>query len=155
MKVRSALVLTGLFVGMLAGSAAIAGEIQLAVPVKTIYPGDPISASMLSARTFYINEPQTAAYVRLPDSLEGKVAKRTLLANQPISVLNVEEQRLALVGRQIRVEYQEGALAISTVGSVLQAGALGDSISVRILDGGRTVIGVVQRDGSVRVSGGM
>ncbi|MDO9441301.1 MAG: flagellar basal body P-ring formation chaperone FlgA [Beijerinckiaceae bacterium] len=139
---------------LLALTPAAAVEIQLAVPQKTIYPGDLISASMLTARTFYINEGQGAGYVRAPETLEGKVAKRTLLANQPINVQAVEEQRLALVGRQIRVEYQEGALAISTVGSVLQAGALGESISVRILDGGRTVVGVVQRDGSVKVNGG-
>ncbi|MDB5596833.1 MAG: flagella basal body P-ring formation protein FlgA [Hyphomicrobiales bacterium] len=136
---------------MLASGACIGADTQLAVPLKTIYPGEVISAALLGARPFDLRDGQGGAFVRLPDSLEGKVAKRTLLANQPIPVLAVEEQRLALVGRQVRVEYREGALGISTFGSVLQAGALGETISVRILDGGRVVFGTVERDGSVRV----
>jgi flagella basal body P-ring formation protein FlgA len=54
----------------------------------------------------------------------------------------------------VRIEFREGGLVITTFGSVLQAGSLGDTISVRVLDGGRTVFGVVQRDGSVRVGEG-
>jgi flagella basal body P-ring formation protein FlgA len=77
-----------------------------------------------------------------------------LLAHQPIPVQGIEEPRLALVGRQVRIEFREGGLVITTFGSVLQAGSLGDTISVRVLDGGRTVFGVVQRDGSVRVGEG-
>lgn len=151
MKFSGVVVLAGM---MLVSGACIGAETELAVPLKTIYPGEVISAAMLGARPFDLRDGQGGAFVRLPDSLEGKVAKRTLLANQPIPVLGIEEQRLALVGRQVRVEYREGALGISTFGSVLQAGALGETISVRILDGGRVVFGTVERDGSVRVHDG-
>lgn len=151
MMSRGAVVLLTL---LMSSVSALALESELAVPLKTIYPGDVINGSMLGARSFDLREGQNNAFVRLPDSLEGKVAKRTLLANAPIPVQAVEEQRLALVGRQVRVEYQVGALSISTFGSVLQAGALGETISVRILDGGRTVFGEVQRDGSIRVRDG-
>jgi flagella basal body P-ring formation protein FlgA len=65
-----------------------------------------------------------------------------------------EEPRLALVGRQIKVEFREGGLVISTLASVLQAGAVGEMISVRILDGGRTVTGIIQKDGTLRVGEG-
>ncbi|MDB5642927.1 MAG: Flagellar basal body P-ring biosynthesis protein-like protein [Hyphomicrobiales bacterium] len=133
---------------------ACAAEAELVVPVRTIYPGDVISAASLSMRAFDLRDGQGAAFVRLPDTLEGKVARRTLLANQPIPVQGIEEPRLALVGRQVRVEFREGGLVITTFGSVLQAGSLGDTISVRVLDGGRTIFGVVQRDGSVRVGEG-
>lgn len=130
---------------------AFAAEAELAVPVRTIYPGETITPTQLGVRSFDLRDGQTVGFVRLPDTLAGKVARRTLLANQPIPVMAVEEPRLALVGRQVRVEYREGGLVIATFGSVLQAGAAGDTISVRILDGGRTVFGVVQRDGTVRV----
>lgn len=131
-----------------------AAEAELVVPMRTIYPGETISAAALTMRAFDLRDGQVAAFVRLPDTLEGKVARRTLLANQPIPVLVLEEPRLALVGRQVRIEFREGGLVITTFGSVLQAGAVGDTISVRVLDGGRTVFGVVQRDGSVRVGEG-
>jgi flagellar basal body P-ring formation protein FlgA len=138
---------------LLGVAPACAADAELVVPVRTIYPGEVISNGILGVRTFEVREGQTG-YVRLPDTLEGKVARRTLLANQPIAVQSFEEPRLALVGRQIRVEFREGGLSISTFGSVLQAGSLGETISVRILDGGRTIFGVVQKDGSVRVGEG-
>jgi flagella basal body P-ring formation protein FlgA len=131
-----------------------AADVELVVPVRTIYPGEVISGLMLGMRSFELREGQGVGYVRLSDTLEGKTARRTLLANQPIPVQAIEEPRLALLGRQVRVEFREGGLSISTFGSVLQAGSLGDTISVRILDGGRTVFGTVQRDGSVRVGEG-
>ncbi len=139
---------------LLNAGAACASEAELVVPLRTIYPGETIGASVLGLRGFDLREGQSAGFVRLPDTLEGKVTRRTLLANQPIPVQSVEEPRIALVGRQVRVDYVDGALAISTFGSVLQAGGLGDVISVRILDGGRTVFGTVQKDGSIRVREG-
>ena len=139
---------------LLGAAPACAGEAELVVPVRTIYPGEVISSAILGMRTFDLRDGQSTSYVRLPDTLEGKVARRTLLANQPIVVQALEEPRLALVGRQVRVEFREGGLSISTFGSVLQAGSLGETISVRILDGGRTISGVVQKDGSVRVGEG-
>jgi flagella basal body P-ring formation protein FlgA len=147
---RAAAVLT-----LLLGAAPVrAAEAELAVPTRTIYPGEAINSTILGMRPFDLRDGQSVGFVRLPETLEGKVARRTLLANQPIPVQAVEEPRLALVGRQVRVEYREGGLVISTFGSVLQAGGLGDVISVRILDGGRTIFGTVQKDGSVRVGEG-
>lgn len=139
---------------LLGAAPASAADAELVVPTRTIYPGETITTAVLSMRGFDLREGQSVAFVRLPDTLEGKVARRTLLANQPIAVQAIEEPRLALVGRQVRVEFREGGLQITTFGSVLQAGSLGDTISVRILDGGRTVFGVVQRDGSIRVGEG-
>ncbi len=144
-----------LFLLALLGSGPLhAADLELVVPVRTIYPGEVISGAMLGMRSFDLREGQGIGYFRLPDTLEGKTMRRTLLANQPIAVQAIEEPRLALVGRQIRVEFREGGLSISTFGSVLQAGSLGETISVRILDGGRTVFGTVQRDGSLRVGEG-
>jgi flagella basal body P-ring formation protein FlgA len=131
-----------------------AAEAELVVPNRTIYPGETITSAVLGMRAFDLRDGQTGAYVRLPDTLEGKTSRRTLLANQPIAVQAIEEPRLALVGRQVRIEFREGGLSITTFGSVLQAGSLGETISVRVLDGGRTVFGVVQKDGSVRVGEG-
>src|SRR4051794_18588786 len=100
---------------ILLGSATLrAAEAELVVPVRTIYPGEVISGPMLGMRSFDLREGQGIAFARLPDTLEGKTARRTLLANQPIAVQAIEEPRLALVGRQVRVEFREGGLSIST-----------------------------------------
>ena len=131
-----------------------AAEGELVVPSRTIYPGELLSSRDLVMRLVEFRDNQAQSYVRNPIDLDGKVAKKTLLANQPISFGTIEEPRLALVGRQIRVEYRHESLVISTLGSVLQAGGSGDVISARILDGGRTVFGTLQKDGSLRVGEG-
>jgi len=50
--------------------------------------------------------------------------------------------------------FAEGGLMISTYGSALQAGAVGDVIPVRNLESGLTVSGTIEDDGSVRVGNG-
>src|SRR5437588_13124213 len=99
---------------LLGAAPAGAAETELVVPTRTIYPGETITTANLGMRGFDLPEGQTVAFVRLPDTLEGKVARRTLLANQPIAAQAIEEPRLALVGRQIRVEYRESGLQITT-----------------------------------------
>jgi flagella basal body P-ring formation protein FlgA len=141
---------------MLAGlaSPALGADGELIVPVRTIYPGESLNQAQLTSRLFDVREGQATAYVRSVDQVEGKVARRTLLAQQPIPMGAFEEPRLALVGRQIKVEFREGGLVITTLGTVLQPGSIGEMISVRILDGGRTVTGIVQKDGTLRVGEG-
>jgi len=135
-------------------SSALGADGELIVPVRTIYPGETLNQTQVTARKFDVREDQILAFVRSIELVEGKVARRTLLANQPIPMGAFEEPRLALVGRQIKVEFREGGLVISTLASVLQAGAVGEMISVRILDGGRTVTGTIQKDGTLRVGEG-
>jgi len=135
-------------------SSALGADAELIVPVRTIYPGETLNQTQVTARRFDVREDQIIAFVRSIELVEGKVARRTLLANQPIPMGAFEEPRLALVGRQIKVEFREGGLVISTLASVLQAGAVGEMISVRILDGGRTVTGTIQKDGTLRVGEG-
>jgi len=135
-------------------SSALGADGELIVPVRTIYPGETLNQTQVTARKFDVREDQIIAFVRSIELVEGKVARRTLLANQPIPMGAFEEPRLALVGRQIKVEFREGGLVISTLASVLQAGAVGEMISVRILDGGRTVTGTIQKDGTLRVGEG-
>jgi flagella basal body P-ring formation protein FlgA len=135
-------------------SSVLGADAELIVPVRTIYPGETLNQTQVTARRFDVREDQILAFVRSIELVEGKVARRTLLANQPIPMGAFEEPRLALVGRQIKVEFREGGLVISTLASVLQAGAVGEMISVRILDGGRTVTGTIQKDGTLRVGEG-
>ncbi len=127
----------------------------LPVPNVTIYPGDTIREGWLVDRDFSSN-PQAArtGFVDTHDALVGKIARRTLLPGVPIPMTAVAEPRLIANGARVRIVFVEGGMTITTYGSALQAGGAGDMVSIRNLDSGLTVSGIVQPDGSVRVSGG-
>ena len=95
----------------------------------------------------------TAAYAFNRTMLLGKVARRTLLPGQTIPTAAVGEPKVVAIGSRVRLVYQENGLLISTYGSALQAGAVGDAVSVRNLESGITVGGTVAGDGSVHISG--
>jgi len=127
----------------------------LPVPNVTIYPGDTIRENWLVDRDFSSN-PLIArsGFADTHDALVGKIARRTLLPGSPIPATAVTEPRLIVNGARVRIVFVEGGMTITTYGAALQAGGAGDIVSIRNLDSGLTVSGVVQPDGSVRVSGG-
>jgi len=140
---------------ILAGSALASEEGRLLpVPNVTIYPGDAIRESWLVDRDFSSNPTAQRGVIETHDALVGKVARRTLLPGVPIPMTAVAEPRLIVNGARVRVVYVDGDMTITTYGSALQAGGAGDVVSVRNLDSGLTISGVVQPDGSIRVSGG-
>ena len=128
---------------------AYAGE-RRPVPAVTIYPGDIIRDQMLTDADF----PEAVAgssFAFNRSMLVGKVARRTLLPGQPIATNSVGEPKIVTIGAMVRLIYEEGGLTISTYASALQAGAVGDFISVRNNESGLTVGGVVRPDGSIHV----
>ena len=85
--------------------------------------------------------------------LVGKIARHTLLPGLPISTNAVGEPRLIADGQRVRVVFEQDGLIIESYASALQAGGAGDVISIRNLDSGVTISGIVQTDGTVRVGG--
>jgi flagella basal body P-ring formation protein FlgA len=137
-----------------AASAALAAAGRtLPVPQVTIYPGDPIEPELLVDRTFAAGLIGNMSVIDDRDILAGKVAKRTLLPGYPIPLNSVEEPDVVSAGIPVRIVFRNGGLTITALGSPLQAGAAGDLISVRNLESGVTLHGVVQADGTVRVGG--
>ncbi len=137
-------------------TAAVAADTAiLPTPTITIYPGDAIRETWLSDHEFPKDVlAQRGAMIESRAMLVGKVARRTLLAGAPIPINAVAEPKIIVNGAKVPLVFEDGGLSILTYGSALQAGAVGDVISVRNLDSGYTVSGTVQSDGSVRVSGG-
>jgi flagella basal body P-ring formation protein FlgA len=126
---------------------------MLPVPRVTLYPGDAIAAEQLAERPFaadLVN--QTAVHVER-EALVGKLARRTLLAGQPIPRNAVREPYLVTQGRAVQLVFKSGGLTITGVGVALQSAGGGELISVRNVDSGIIVRGTVQADGSVRVGG--
>jgi flagella basal body P-ring formation protein FlgA len=128
---------------------------MIPVPSITIYPGDTIRENWLVDRSFTSNPLSSRdGVIDSREALVGKIARRTLLPGTPIQATAVTEPRLISNGAKVRVVYSDGGMTIVTYGSALQNGGAGDIVSVRNLDSGTTISGVVQPDGSVRVSGG-
>jgi flagella basal body P-ring formation protein FlgA len=92
--------------------------------------------------------------VRTRAGVVGKMARRTLLPGRAIMPIALNNPRAVINGADVRLVYIDGGLTIVTSASALQDGAVGETIRVRNVDSGLTVSGVIQPDGSVRVSGG-
>lgn len=136
----------------LACAAARARAEMLPLPTVTIYPGDTIKAEILTDRETFTTLGTNGAVFATRERLVGKVARRTLLPGRPIALNAVGEPKAVTAGAMAKVVYQDGMLTIATYATVLQAGAPGDLVSVRNLESGRIIAGIVQADGSIRVS---
>ena len=123
----------------------------LPVPGITIYPGDPITEDMLTERRFRLTRASLEAVVAGREMLVGKVARRTLLPGQPITVNAVENPKLVRRGVPVRLVLVEGGLTIITYAEPMQSGSVGEVIRVRNTESGTVIVGVVQADGSIVV----
>jgi flagellar basal body P-ring formation protein FlgA len=122
-------------------------------PKAVIYPGDLILDEML------VDVPNPARdgsgpFVNSRSLIVGKAARLTLLPGHAIPFSGVSNRKLVSNGAEVKLVFSEGDLIITTTGSALQDGSIGDIVKVRNDDSGVTVSGAVQPDGSVRVSGG-
>lgn len=131
--------------------SGMAEALMLPVPTVTIYPGDVITDSMIRERSFPESFRARSAVVEAPFALIGKVARRTLLPGEAIPSNAVDEAKIVTRGVATQVVFEENGLTITTMGTPLQSGSLGEQIRVRNTDTGRIILGVVQADGRVRI----
>ena len=130
-----------------------AQETGVPTPKAVIYPGDVIRDDML------VDVPDAARdgsgpFIDSRSLIVGKMARLTLLPGHAIPFSGVSNRKLVSNGAEVRLIFSEGGLLITTMGSAMQDGSIGDIVRVRNDDSGVTVSGAVQPDGSVRVSGG-
>ncbi len=138
---------------VLAASLPVAAQMvsTLPVPGVTIYPGDPITEEMLTDRRFRLTRASLEAVVAGRELLVGKVARRTLLPGQPITINAIESPKLVRRGVPVRLVFTEGGLTIITYAEPMQSGSAGEVIRVRNTESGTVIVGVVQADGSIVV----
>jgi flagellar basal body P-ring formation protein FlgA len=145
------------FAALLAAAAPVAPAAwaQQSIPVAavTIYPGEIIRDAMLTEHDMPDNFAGQGATVLDRTALIGKAVRRTLLPGLPIPITAIGEPKIITVGAMVRVTYQDGDLMITTYAAALQAGAVGDTITVRNAESGLTISGVIERDGSIRIAG--
>src|ERR1700761_1871531 len=132
---------------------ALAQETLIPTPKAVIYPGDLILDEML------VDVPNPARdgsgpFVNSRSLIVGKAARLTWLPGHAIPFSGVSNRKLVSNGAEVKLVFSEGDLIITTTGSALQDGSIGDIVKGRNDDSGVTVSGAVQPDGSVQVRGG-
>lgn len=128
-------------------------ETILTVPSGTINAGDVITDDMLEERPFSAANAQRYPMAASRSALVGKVAKRMLVAGNPIATFAVMEPKLITRGVAATVVFQEGGLHIRGVAMPLDSGVAGASIRLKNIDSGHVITGIVQADGTVKVGG--
>lgn len=138
----------------LAGLAAAPSAAETAiypVPRITVYPGDVILPAMLTDRSVTIPAGGGEVFQNSREAIIGKVARRTLLAGEPIGRNALREMEVIRSGKPVNLVFEHGGLRISSRGIAMQGGAVGDVVSAQNQDSGVVVRGVVQADGSLRL----
>ena len=101
------------------------------VPRNVIYPGDMITAEALVERKVRLSSESSAVFGENPKDLIGKVARRTLMRGEYVPRSALREQDVVHQGRPYKVIYNSEFLSVVGVGVPQQAGAVGETISVR------------------------
>lgn len=92
-----------------------------------------------------------AAVVANPDQWVGQIASRPLVAGQALRQSMVRAPSIFKAGAQVRVVAQGPGYAVTSAGQALSAGAVGQTVRVR-MDNGRTISGIVGENGTIDVT---
>jgi flagella basal body P-ring formation protein FlgA len=153
-SIRTGRLLLALGLALCTPERLMADELTVPVPTIVIYPGDIIRDNILVDRDMALPSGAIGSVFNSRAALIGKVARRTLLPGKPIPVIGVQDPKVVVIGGQVKVVFEDGGLTITTYATALQAGGVGDVIKMRNPESGLILSGVVQPDGSVRVSDG-
>ncbi len=124
----------------------------LPVPVSTIDRGELITAGMLTEKHFYYDPDRPLSVITDPGVAIGKAARRTLVAGKPIPANAFTTHELVKRGKPTEARFQLGNLSITATVMPLSDGGIGDLVQARNMDSGRTITGLVSRDGAILVS---
>ena len=110
----------------------------------------PLSGGDVYLQQIKINRAGSAYYSRKQDVL-GKLLKRRIGANQPLTAVLLEEADLVRKGDTVIMSARSGGIAVRTQGEALNAGAAGEQIRVKNRGSSRIVKAEVTGRGQVKV----
>lgn len=131
--------------------SAVAGEGLFAKARVTIYPGDTILEGMVSDAHQPRGTDQMGQPLATREQAVGKVARRTLLRDQPILLIALRAPFAVLSGKMVSILYSDGDLTITGRGLAMQNGMAGDTIAVQNVDSNAIIRGRVRPDGAIEV----
>lgn len=124
---------------------------MLEVPVldHAVAKGDLLSASDFASQPMPLTEARMLP--RLKD-IVGMEAARALMPGTVVRTGDVIRPQLVRRGEPVTIALRDGALSITTAGRALGSGAAGDFVRIVSLSTNRTLDGVVESTGIVRVA---
>ena len=138
-----------LLVGVLTSSVTAKAAEYAIVAKRTIYPGQMIYATDLKAVKL-IREPQIRyRFVSQFEEIVGQQAKRTILPGRFIKIGSAQPAPLVKAGALKRVQFSNGALAISVVCVALSDAGAGDMVRMRNPSSGKIFTAQVRADGTL------
>lgn len=129
-----------------------AADLNLPVPTSVIYPGQSVLDKGVMPMRFTVPGEQLSAYVVEEGMLRNRLARRTLLPNQPILLSDLKSPDTVSAGVPTKLIYRETGLLITGMGTPLQSAGAGQAVRVRNIDSGVTISGVAMEDGTIEVS---
>ncbi len=94
---------------------------------------------------------ETAPVMADPQMWVGQVAARQLVAGQALRQAMVRAPQLFRAGAQVKVVAQGAGYAVATAGQALSAGAVGQTVRIR-MDNGKVVSGTVAENGTIEIT---
>lgn len=133
--------------------ASFANAQEMAIVAKrVIYPGQTISVDALSRVDASNCSNCDAGYIQDALQVTGKIAVKTIIPGKLIFPEYVRSASAVMPGKEVDVLFQKGSLSISMRGLPLSEAGSGESVSVRNRESGTIIVGIVQPDGTVKVS---
>jgi flagella basal body P-ring formation protein FlgA len=130
---------------------AVAELRNLPVLTVTLYPGDAIAGTLLREKRFTGSARVFAGFVQEAREIEGKFARRTIVAGTPIARAAIKDRDVVYQGVPVAAVLELKGLSITTTLLPLESGAVGQKIRARNLDSGLTVTAFAAEDGTLRV----
>lgn len=141
------------FTCMLATGTQASERVDIPVPKNIIYAGQALSANLLGSRSVPVSYTHRVSIYKDTARLIGKVARKTLMPNQPIFTNNVVEPDVVEVNRKTLMLYNAGGLKISAEVSPLNAAKAGEPVRARNILTGIIVYGTANADGTIQAAG--
>ncbi|MBT9514766.1 MAG: flagellar basal body P-ring formation protein FlgA [Acidovorax sp.] len=146
--------------GLRCVEGATAWNVFLPVTIKAFGPAWVLTSNVAPGAVLTANDAteaevdwaaDSAPIMANPDLWVGQIASRQLMAGQTLRQTMVRAPLLFRAGAQVKVMAQGPGYAVTSAGQALTAGAVGQTVRVR-MDNGRIVSGIVNEGGTVDVT---
>jgi flagella basal body P-ring formation protein FlgA len=127
--------------------------VEVIVPLRAIGRGEPVASAdvMIERRP---RDQLQGDYAPDLGSAVGKVARRPLIAGQPIRLADVHRQEVIARGDLVTMTFEAKGLALSMRAKAIDAGAAGDVIQIQNPQSKRVIQATVMGPGRVSVTPG-
>ncbi len=122
--------------------ATVGRLMRAMVPIRDINQGDAVTKDDL-IMIKVLKKGNTQYLCEFPVMETVKVAKRRLLANEPMKVDDLVIPFAVRKGQRVRVVFKKHSLTIEAIGICLEPGSVNEIIKVKILESGKISYGTV------------